>query len=102
LADEIPVFGVADYGDRKSFGVVERFAHEVGVHYGHAIVGDRDRAFRDHSADLGELFAFQPLGHGTDDVNPASGRRACALADKGRDIRRVVDGMGVGHAGDAG
>ncbi len=91
---------VRDDGEVEEPGVLERPAHEPGVHHGAAVVRDGDDARPVHLADLGQPLPGEPERERPDGMDPRAAGQRRTLQDEARDRAAVVHRVGVGHAGD--
>ena len=101
-AREVAILLVGDHRQVEERRVLERAAHEAGVHHRHAVVGDGDDARALHLADLRQALALESDRDGTDrmDARPSGSRGA--LEDVARHRAVVVHRVGVRHARDGG
>ena len=99
---EAEVFGVLHHRQLERLCVLERAAHQPGADDGSTIVGHGDDAAFEHLAELGQIFAREPLGHRADRSDPHEVGLAGAPGDQVGDGAAVVDRPGVRHAAHGG
>jgi len=93
---------VGDDGQIQRVGVLEGPLHEARVHDGPAVVGETGRARLLEIAELGEHLPLGAPADGGDGVDAGQARLLGLPQDELRDGAVVVDGVGIGHAGDRG
>ncbi len=99
---QVRVLGVMHDQRAEVLGVEQRVAHDARVADARLAVGEGDRAGALQQSDLGQLRAFQALGHSGHGVHVDDRVVAGAALDE-VDKRDLVDhGIGVGHDDDGG
>ena len=99
---EVEILGVLDDRQVERARVLERAAHQAGVHHRAAVVGDRDDAALLHVRDVGEHLALEALRDRADRPHPHGADLLRAPHDQLGHRALVVDRLGVRHAADRG
>ena len=99
---EVQVFAVVDDGKSKSLRRFHGTPHHARVHDGTAIVGNSHNTGLFHRAYGGEFFALAALGDGANREHRNGRQPSRAFDDVGRHDGRIVHGIRVRHATNAG